>query len=93
MSTQVIAGLEQLPRLGKQAASFEGCPETLASINAHAGSRAAREAGARADVASLRVEAGRGFILYRGTGGVYEMAMALEDGVWRVGSIAGSPLP
>jgi hypothetical protein len=92
MSTQMIAGLEQLPRLGKQAASFEGCPKTLAAINAHPGSQAAREAAARADVASLRAEAGRGFILYRGAGGVYEMPMALEDGVWRVGSIAGSPL-
>jgi hypothetical protein len=92
MSTQLIAGLEQLPRLGEQGADLEGCPQILASVNAHARSQAARKAGAQVDVASLRVEGGRAFILYRGAGGVYEMPMALEDGVWRVGSIAGSPL-
>ncbi len=91
VSLGLIAGLEQLPQLSKRETGIEGCPEILEALNGQA-SDSALEAGAQADVVSLRTEGDRAFLIYRGAGDRgYVMPMVREEGVWRVSSIAGTP--
>lgn len=52
-----------------------------------------RVEAAQADVGSLRIEDGRGFILFRGIEGtVYAAPMSEEDGRWKLATIVSTPL-
>jgi hypothetical protein len=90
LSASQLAMLDQLPEISKQQSDLEGCPEVLAALNGGA-SQGALEVAAKVDVASLRVEEDRAFMLYRGADGEnYVMPMIREEGAWRVGSLAGT---
>jgi len=88
--SQAVAGqLEQLAEEAKQ--GQVSCPVALAAITPGLGPKLVRETTA-VDAGSLRVEGGRGFLIYRdGEGAVYAINMADEDG-WKVGALAGIPL-
>lgn len=91
MSLGLIAGLEQLPQLAKQKTDIEGCPEILEALNGNTPD-SALQAGAKADVVSLRAQGDRAMVIYRGPADRgYVMPMVREEGVWRVSSPAGTP--
>jgi hypothetical protein len=93
VSRGVIAELEQLSQLAKQQTQVESCPEFLAALNGEGSQSALATAAAQTDVASLRVDGDRGFVIYRGAKGQgYAMPMAREQGVWRVAALAGTPV-
>jgi hypothetical protein len=70
-----------------------GCATTLATLSGKVPTATLREA-AIADVASLRSEGKRGFLIYRGApeGTVYAISMAKERDRWKVASLAGISL-
>jgi hypothetical protein len=50
-------------------------------------------AEAQVEVLSLRVEGDRAFLVYKGPGdAVAAIPMAKEDGAWKVGAMAATPL-
>ena len=68
------------------------CPETLASLSADVPAAALSEA-AEADVAALRIEGDRGFLLFHGARGTnYFMPLVREGGTWKVAAIAPSAI-
>jgi hypothetical protein len=90
LASGVAASLAQL---GGSGAGKAGCPELLASLSVAVSPAALREA-AEADVAALRAEGERAFILFRGAHGTdYFMPMAEEAGEWKVAAIAPSAIP
>lgn len=88
---EVVVG--QLRTLASHAEqSGKGCAATLAELTPSLPPSVARESTV-VDAGSLRVEDDRGFLIYRGAEGtVYAINMALEDGSWKVGALAGVPL-
>jgi hypothetical protein len=92
MSASLLATIERLPEISKQQSDLEGkgCAEILTAVTTQT-PQADLDAAAKADVASLRVEGDRAFLLYRGAGGEnYVMPMVREEGAWRVGSLGGT---
>jgi hypothetical protein len=68
------------------------CPAVLAAYYAPISGQSLAEA-AEAEVGSLRLGGGGGFLLYHGARGLdYAMPMVREGGDWRVGSMAASAL-
>lgn len=68
------------------------CPETLASLSAEVPNEVLAEA-AEADVAAMRVEGDRAFLLFRGAhDAAYFMPMAHVGGAWKVAAITASAL-
>lgn len=93
MSPGVAASLAQLSGSGGGSGGGASCPQTLASLSA-AVSAAALDEAAVADVAALRTEGARAFLLFHGAHGTaYFMPMASEDGTWKVAAIAPSAIP
>jgi hypothetical protein len=70
----------------------KGCVATLAAFFASVPAKNFADAS-EADVGSLRIAAGRGFLLYHGPHHTdYEMPMVTEQGRWKVAAAAGSAL-
>jgi len=90
LAGMVVGQLEQLAAQAKS--GDKGCAATLAALTPSLPPSVARESTI-VDAGSLRVEGDRGFLIYRGAEGtVYAVNMALEDGSWKVGALAGVPL-
>lgn len=92
MTRSTIKSFEEL---GAQSKRIEdtSCPGVLEKLTSLAVKKAMRDEADQADVGSLRIEGDRGFIIYRGPDNtVLAMPMANEDGVWKVTSLAGTPL-
>jgi hypothetical protein len=69
------------------------CARIMAVLTNPAAMPALREEAAQADVASLRVEGDRAFIIYRGPKDtVVTIPMANKDGSWKVASLGGTPI-
>lgn len=86
--------VESLKRLAgsSEEAQGEDCVGTLETL-AEGVPQSAFEQAAVADVGSLRVEGERAFVLYRGSRGVvFAMPMQNQDGGWKVGAFAGTPI-
>lgn len=91
LSSSMVTQLEQL---AKQSPQLKGkdCAALL-----HAFTRplpaAVRRETTLVDAGSLRSEGEQSFLIYRGEGGtVYAMPMKNEDGQWKVGLLAATPL-
>jgi hypothetical protein len=86
---------EQLTQLSAGAggkAKQPSCAEVVAGLSGAVPDQALHEA-AVADVASLRAEGERGFLLFKGAQDAdYFIPMVREDGSWKVAAIAASPL-
>jgi len=92
VSDGVVAELKQFLQRGDQGADTKGCPEILAALNGEARQSTLDDA-ADADVASLRVQGDRAFVIYRAAKGqAYAMPMAEEDGMWKVAALAATPM-
>ncbi len=92
MSKSVIESFEQLAARAKQAGN-PSCASILEQLTNPAAGQAMKEEAAQANVASLRIEGERAFLIYTGTGKtVIAMPMASEGGAWKVASLAGTPL-
>jgi len=86
----VVGQLEQLASRAKSGG--KGCAATLATLTPSLPPSVAHESTI-VDAGSLRTEGERGFLIYRGgEATVYAINMALEDGSWKVGALAGIPL-
>ena len=91
ISKRVTESLEKLAAQSKQ--SEMSCGEILEKLTNPAAKQLLRTEAAKANVASLRLEGEGAFIIYIGLGGsALAMPMANEGGVWKVGSLAGTPL-
>jgi hypothetical protein len=87
-----VAPLEQLAARSSQLKG-KGCAAILKRLMSRAPA-STRTNTLTEGVASLRVEADRGFALYHGAGGVdYFVPMAKEDGQWKIAAIAPSEFP
>jgi hypothetical protein len=86
---------ESLEKLAAQAKQLEdkSCATVLEGLINPAAKAALKAEAEQANVRSLRTEGDRAFVLYTGTDDtVLAMAMANEDGNWKVSSLAGTPL-
>lgn len=91
LASDVTASLKQITGNSKELQGAD-CATVLETISQGA-PQSAFKAAAVADIGSLRVEGGRAFVLYRGSGGtVFAMPMKNEDGSWKLGSLAGTPI-
>lgn len=82
----------QMAASGGAETESDSCPAILKAMTLKLSPEAAKEL-TQIDVGSLRTEGDRAFLLYKGAdGSVYAMVMENEDGAWKVGSIAGTPL-
>jgi hypothetical protein len=86
---------DQLDVLASQSDNLEGkdCAGILETLSPPLPEAVRRESTV-VDAGSLRLEGGRAFLIYRGaedTG--YAILMAEEDGAWKVGALAATPLP
>lgn len=87
--------IESFEQLASRSEGLQGasCGEILEKLTNPAAQPAMKAEAAKADVGSLRVEGDRSFLIYTGTEGtILAMPMADEDGEWKVGSLAGTPL-
>lgn len=87
--------VEQLESVAEKAEQFEGkgCAAILEALASQANPKLLREEAAQANIGSLRIEDERAFVIFRGLEGtVYTIPMVDEDGEWRLGSIAPTPL-
>jgi hypothetical protein len=92
MSASMLANLERLSEVSKQQEAPEGCAQLLANFSESTPQSTLEEA-AIVDVISLRFEDDSGFLIYRGAGGdAYVMPVIKEEGAWRVGALAGTPI-
>jgi hypothetical protein len=92
MSNAVIESFEKLAAQAKQ---IEGtsCAGILEKLTNPAAAQVMKEEAAKANVGALRIEDEQAFVIYTGIDGtVMAMAMANEDGDWKVASLAGTPL-
>jgi hypothetical protein len=86
---------EQLESVAEKSEQFKGkgCPAILEALSSQANRKLLREEAAQASVGSLRTEDERAFVIFRGLEKtVYTIPMVDEDGEWRLGSIAPTPL-
>jgi hypothetical protein len=90
MSAKLIASLEQVVARAEGVAN--GCAAILGGLSAGVPNSALGEV-AVADVGSLRTDGRRGFLLYHGFHKAeYAMPIVIEEGVWKVSALEGSPL-
>jgi hypothetical protein len=86
--------VQQLERLASQSSSLKskGCAAILHTFTRPLPAAVRRETTV-VDAGSLRTEGEQSFLIYRGEGGaVYAMPMKGEEGAWRVGLLAATPL-
>jgi hypothetical protein len=92
ISKDTIESFEKLAAQVKQGEDTS-CGGSLETLTNPAVKQAMKEEATQANVGSLRVEGERAFLIYTGIDGTLAaMAMANEDGVWKVASLTGTPL-
>lgn len=92
MSKSIVESFEKLAAQAKEV-DATSCAEIVSTLTNPAAKSAMKAEAAKADVGSLRVEGDRSFVIYTGVDGtILAMPMAEEDGEWKVGSLAGTPL-
>ncbi len=70
----------------------KGCAEILGALTPPLPAEVRRQSTV-VDAGSLRTEDGRAFLIYRGAGETeYTVLMEQEDGAWKVGSLAATPI-
>jgi len=85
---------EQLQGLASRSKDLagEGCAATLQALTPKLPASVRRESTI-VDAGSLRLDDEQAFLIYRGAEGkTYTVLMIPEDGAWRVGSLAATPL-
>jgi hypothetical protein len=85
---------QQLQQLASQSGKLSGagCAKILAALTPPLPPQVQRESTV-VDAGSLRTEGERAFLIYRGMEGtVYAIPMKPEDGAWKVGALAATPL-
>jgi hypothetical protein len=85
---------EQLQGLASRAEGLEGkgCAAILQALTPKL-PPSVRQESTIVDAGSLRLEGEQAFLIYRGAEGkTYTILMAPEDGTWKVGSLAATPL-
>ncbi len=91
LAKSVTDSLEKLAAQAKRPDA--SCGEILEGLVNPAAKQSIREEADQADVRSLRVEGEQAFVIYTvNDGTVMTITMANEGGVWKVGSLAGTPL-
>lgn len=92
LSKTTTEGFEKLAAQAKQVEDTS-CAGILGKLTNPAAKQSMQAEAEQANVGSLRIEGGRAFVIYTGIGGtVLAMPMASEGGVWKVASLAGTPL-
>jgi hypothetical protein len=92
LAAPVVEQLESAAEKSEQLKD-KGCAAILEALSSQANRKLLREEAAQADVGSLRIEDERAFVIFRGLDKtVYTIPMVDEDGEWRLGSIAPTPL-
>jgi hypothetical protein len=92
MAKSVIESFEKLAAQTKQV-DASSCGAILEALTNPAAQPAMKEEAEKANVGSLRIEGERSFVIYDGIQGtILAMPMVDEGGVWKVGSLAGTPL-
>jgi hypothetical protein len=92
MSSSLIVTIERVASMSQRQPRPHGCPQVLAALSLGATKKGLAEV-ATADVGSMRIDAGRGFLLYHGAHDIdYAMPIVLEGGEWKVTSLEGTPL-
>jgi hypothetical protein len=90
LAAAAAKSFEQLASRSKHGGG--SCGATMAALSGGVPKGGLEEA-AQADVGALRIEGGRGFLLYHGARGTdYAISVAKEGGAWKVGALAGTPL-
>jgi hypothetical protein len=101
LSGDVRQSLEMFAEKAKEAAEKQGesipqdtsCPTILAGLTNKTALPELRKEAAEVDVRSFRAEGDRGFVIYTVGGGVVmAISVVKEDGDWKVGSLAGTPI-
>jgi hypothetical protein len=93
LETFAVQAREAAEQQDKSTPQDTGCPTILAELTNKAALPELRKEAAEADVRSLRVEGDRAFIIYtNGEGTAIAIPVVKEDGDWRVGSLAGTPI-
>jgi hypothetical protein len=102
LASDVRSSLEEFAAKANEAATKQGkeaqlgdtsCAGILAKLTNRAALPELRKEAAQADVGSLRVEGDRAFVVYTGLSGtILAIPVTNEDGSWKVGSLAGTPL-
>lgn len=92
MSSSVIESFEKLAAQAK-GVDDTSCGAILEALTNPAAKQSMKEEAAKANVGSLRIEDEQAFVIYTGIDGtIMAMPMVNEDGTWKVGSLAGTPL-
>jgi hypothetical protein len=91
LSKAVVRQLEQLASQSDKLAGKE-CAAILGALTPPLPAKVQKEL-TTVDAGSLRAEGERAFLIYRGAEGtVYAISMAQEEGTWKVGALAATPL-
>jgi hypothetical protein len=92
LSKSTVESFEKLAAQSKQSGR-KGCADILGQLINPAAKREMSEEAATADVGSLRTEGERAFLIYTGAEKtVIAIPMTKEGDVWKVASIAGTPI-
>lgn len=92
LSKSTVESFEQLAARSKQG-NGKSCADILGQLINPAARQLMKEEAAKADVGSLRTEGERAFLIYTGAEKtVIAIPMTKEGDVWKVASIAGTPL-
>jgi hypothetical protein len=93
MSKEVVESFEKFAAQAKQI-DDTSCGALLETLTNPAAKPLMKAEAAKADVGSLRTDGDRSFVIYTGVekGVFLAMPMVNEDGVWKVSSLAGTPL-
>jgi hypothetical protein len=95
LSKSTIDSLEHLSEIANRkghSSGPKGCGEILDALQRDP-TQEVKDEAKQADVASLRVEDGQAFIVYRGLNkAIVGMSMKKEGGDWKVASLGGVPL-
>lgn len=93
LAKSVRESFRQMAASGGAKTEGDSCPAILKAMTLKLSPEAGKEL-TQIDVGSLRTEGDQAFLVYkrRTDDAVYAMTMENEDGVWKVGSLAGVPL-
>lgn len=92
MSKRVIASFEEMSAQSNPSEDLS-CAKVLELLINPAAKQSMKVEAAKADVRSLRIEGEHAFAIYTAVGNTaLAMPMENEDGTWKVGSLAGTPL-
>ncbi len=91
LSKSTLESFEKLAAQTKEAGAT-GCEATLRELTNPSARRAMKAEAAEADVGSLRIEGERAFVIYTAERTVFAMPVANQGGVWKVASLAATPI-